>query len=94
MRFLFKPIDNWFIHKDNPKYSSQKNIDIIRKKCINLPYIVFIVELIVPGIVSLIILTLTGSHESTMIIKLSVIIVSFSCLFAVSSYMFSKYFLR
>ncbi|MCI8964850.1 MAG: HAMP domain-containing histidine kinase [Clostridia bacterium] len=90
MRFLFKPIDNWFIHKDNPKYSSQKNIDIIRKKCINLPYIVFIVELIVPGIVSLIILTLTGSHESTMIIKLSVIIVSFSCLFAVSSYMFSK----
>ena len=87
---VFKPIDEWYKNKNDLKYNNSKNIDIIRKRCLNLPYIIFLVELIIPSIICFTILSITGSHEKTMILKITTLIVAFTFLLAVTSYIFTK----
>ena len=81
---VFKPIDEWYKNKDDLKYNNSRNIDTIRKRCLNLPYIIFLVELIIPSIICFTILSITGSHEKTMILKITTLIVAFTFLLAVT----------
>ena len=90
MKLLFKKIDEWYKDKGNIKYNNPKHMNEIRKKCLNLPFQVYFVELIVPAVVALIFLSITGSHETAMISKIAVLLISFTSLFAVSSYIFTK----
>ena len=91
---VFKPIDEWYKNKDDLKYNNSRNIDTIRKRCLNLPYIIFLVELIIPSIICFTILSITGSHEKTMILKITTLIVAFTFLLAVTSYIFTKNLFR
>ena len=91
---VFKPIDEWYKNKDDLKYNNSRNIDTIRKRCLNLPYIIFLVELIIPSIICFTILSVTGSHEKTMILKITSLIVAFTFLLAVTSYIFTKSLFR
>lgn len=91
---VFKPIDEWYKNKDDLKYNNSRNIDTIRKRCLNLPYIIFLVELIIPSIICFTILSITGSHEKTMILKITSLIVAFTFLLAVTSYIFTKSLFR
>lgn len=91
---VFKPIDEWYKNKDDLKYNNSRNIDTIRKRCLNLPYIIFLVELIIPSIICFTILSITGSHEKTMILKITTLIVAFTFLLAVTSYIFTKSLFR
>lgn len=91
---VFKPIDEWYKNKDDLKYNNSRNIDTIRKRCLNLPYIIFLVELIIPSIICFTILSITGSHEKTMILKITALIVAFTFLLAVTSYIFTKSLFR
>ena len=91
---VFKPIDEWYKNKDDLKYNNTKNIDAIRKRCLDLPYIVFFVELIIPAIICFTILSITGSHEKTMILKITTLIIAFTFLLAVTSYIFTKNLFR
>ena len=91
---VFKPIDEWYKNKDDLKYNNSRNIDTIRKRCLNLPYIIFLVELIIPSIICFTILSITESHKKTMILKITTLIVAFTFLLAVTSYIFTKSLFR
>lgn len=86
----FKSIDKWYQLPDDEKYKDKVFLAKLRKKCFKLPYMLFFVELLIPILVSLLVLCLTGSHYDIMIFKLLFLIVSFSLFLAVTSYVFSK----
>ena len=90
-KLLLKDIDNWYITKDNSKIHNNKNTILkIRKKCFNLPYIIFLVEIFLPtfGISS--VLFLTGSHNIVMFFKILIILISLVFLLAIFTYILSK----
>lgn len=90
-KLLLRDIDNWYVNKDNTSYSYDiKYIQKIRKKCFNLPYIIFLFELLLPTIGISAVLFFTGSHHTIMLLKILVIVVSFVLLLAVFTYIFSK----
>ena len=89
-KFCLKDIDNWYRLDDKDKYSDTKLINKIRKQCFNLPYIIFLIELIVPLIFIVVFLSITGSHGGVMIFKVTVFIASLSFALAVCSYTFAK----
>lgn len=90
-KILLKDIDEWYKNKENHKsnYNSE-NIKKIRKKCFSLPYIIFLIEILLPTIGVAIIIFLTGSHHNIMILKILVIVVSLLLLLAVLTFIFSK----
>ncbi|MBP3462996.1 MAG: HAMP domain-containing histidine kinase [Clostridia bacterium] len=90
VKILFKPIDNWYKNPDSKKYNDYKQVNIIRKKCFSLPYILFLVELIIPIAGIVLVLTLTGSHHPIMIFKIILLLFSFLLFFSATSYIFSK----
>lgn len=89
-KFFLRDIDNWYLNKENSQISNSDTIQTIRKKCFNLPYIIFIAEILLPTIGITSVVLLTGSHHNIMIIKILVLIISFVLLLAVFTYIFSK----
>ena len=90
-KILLKDIDDWYINKDNAKiYNNKKLISKIRKKCFNLPYLIFLFELIFPTIGISAVIFFTGSHHIIMLFKILIILLSFVFLLAVFTYIFSK----
>lgn len=76
---------------DKIKNASEEEINAIRKKAFNYPYLMFVFEIIVPTIV--VALLLVAFHtEYELIIRLSTVVLSFSAVFATFSYMISKKF--
>ena len=90
-KLLLRDIDKWYLNKDKENYSYDiKYIQKIRKKCFNLPYIIFLFELLLPTIGISAVLFFTGSHHAIMLLKILVIVISFVLLLAVFTYIFSK----
>lgn len=89
-KFLLRDIDKWYKLDDSEKYKNQKLIRKIRKKCFNLPYIIFSFEVIIPIILTVIFLSITGSHHRIMVFKILVLIISFLLLLAVYSFIIAK----
>lgn len=89
-KLLLRDIDNWYKNDSPDKYNDVKTIKKIRKKCFNLPYIIFLAEIILPIIGAILILAITGSHHSAMLSKLFILLISSTMLLSVLSYIFSK----
>lgn len=90
IKISFKNIDKWYQLADDQKYQDKKFLTKLIRKCFQLPYILFLLELIIPILVSLLILCLTGSHYDIMLFKLLFLLISFSLFLAVTSFVFSK----
>ncbi|MDO5557488.1 MAG: hypothetical protein Q4G05_04515 [Clostridia bacterium] len=88
IHFLLKDIDEWYVQRNNPKYKDSNFINKIRKKCFNLPYLLFVFELIIPILLTTLFLLLTGSHDTIMITKILIFIFSFLLLLDVYSFVF------
>lgn len=90
-KLLLKDIDNWYMNRDNSKIYNDKNIILkIRKKCFNLPYIIFLIEILLPTVGISGVLFFTGSHHIVMFFKILVILVSLVFLLAIFTYILSK----
>ena len=85
-KFLLKDIDKW----SKTKKATPTEIRKIRKKCLQLPYTFFAIETLIPFLASVIILSITGSHYPIMILKIVLLLLSFTTLLAVISFVFSK----
>ena len=89
-KILLRDIDKWYRIPEEEKYSDLEKIKKIRKKCFNLPYFFFAFELLVPSTVVFFILSITGGHSAIMIFKIIALVLSFTSLLAVTSFIFSK----
>ena len=89
-KFLLKDIDRWYKSPADKRYKDKEKINLIRKKCLTLPYIIYIFEILTPSIVTIIVLSLTGSHFNIMIAKIIILLASFSVLLGVATFIFSK----
>ena len=77
IKLLLKDIDLWYMNRKNKSINTdKKTIANIRKKCFNLPYLVFLSEVLLPTIGISSVLFFTGSHHSIMIVKILVLIIS------------------
>lgn len=90
IKIVFRSIDKWYELPLEHKHKDKDLIIALRRKCFRLPYLLFFFELFIPVIVSILVLFLTGSHHYIMIYKILFLIISFSLLLAVASYVFSK----
>ncbi len=90
-KLSLRDIDQWYINRSSPDYNTDKKLINIRKKCVNLPYTLFISELILPTIVITGIIFFTGSHDILMIMKIFILIVTLVLALSTSTYMFSKH---
>lgn len=89
-KVLLKDIDDWYKSPDKYKYSNPKKVIQVRKKCFNLPYLFYIFEVTVPSLSAFIVLSITGSHYPIMIAKIVLLLLSFTILLAIVSFIFSK----
>ena len=89
-KFLLRDIDKWYRLPDDEKYSDLNLIKKVRKKCFNLPYIIFTLELLTPPVITATFLVITGSHQPIMIIKTLVLIISVLLILSVCSFIFAK----
>ena len=89
-KFLLRDIDKWYKLPDEKKYSDLSLIKKVRKKCFNLPYIVFLLELLIPPCITAALLFATGSHQPIMIIKILVLVISALLILSVCSFIFAK----
>jgi len=91
--FLMKTlsdIDKWPELITDNSIKAQNRLQKIRKKCINLPYMIYIGQITIALVVLIIILIVTGSHPTTMIYKVVILVFSFATLAALFSFIFSK----
>lgn len=86
----FKIVDKFYLSNDSNKYNDIKLIKKVRKKCFSLPYIIPIIEVMLPAVSALLVLILTGSHLSVMLVKILIATFAFSIILAVLSFIFSK----
>ncbi|MBQ7410304.1 MAG: HAMP domain-containing histidine kinase [Clostridia bacterium] len=89
-KFALKDIDKWYKMSLTKRYSDKEQIKLIRKKCLTLPYQFYMFEILTPSIITILVLSLTGSHLSIMIAKIIILLASFSILLGVVSFIFSK----
>ena len=89
-KILLKDVDEWYIDQSKDKYFDLTRIKIMRSKCISLPYVFFVIEMFLPFIITILILSITGSHSNIMIGKILILLQSFAFLLAVVSFVFSK----
>lgn len=85
---LFRGIDDWK-HLDQNNESDLKKLKLIRKKCINLPYIIYVAQILLPITALLILYSILGFWDAATL-KLTVILFSFCTLAATVSFIFSK----
>lgn len=91
LKLLLKDIDLWYKNSKNKSINTdKKTIAKIRKKCFNLPYLVFLAEILFPTIGISSVIFFTGSHHSIMIVKILILIISITFLLAIFTYIFSK----
>ena len=88
IKIFLRDVDDWYTNKD--KKTNKHTVEKIRKKCFNLPYIIFFIELFLPTLGIMFVLLLTGSHHGVMIGKIMVLVLSFALLLASFTYIFSK----
>ena len=88
IKIFLRDVDDWYTNKD--KKTNKHTVEKIRKKCFNLPYIIFFIELFLPTLGIMFVLLLTGSHHGIMIGKIMVLVLSFALLLASFTYIFSK----
>lgn len=89
-KFLLRDIDKWYALNDAYKYQDANLIKKIRKKCFNLPYVIAFCEIIVPLILTIIFLFITGSHDVIMIAKICLLITCFLIILSICSNIFAK----
>lgn len=90
---LLKGINKWEKYLYEDSLESQKNLKEIRKKCLNLPYLIYISLLffmVIPVIVVLVILTAINKTTFYYIPKIAILIFSFISLTGIISLIFSK----
>ena len=88
-KYMLKDVDKWF---KNPEKATEKEIEKVREKCLILPYKFLAIEILVPFLVATTLLSITGSHYPIMILKIVLLLTSFSVLLAISSFTLSKNF--
>ena len=89
-KIMLRDVDKWYKDDKKTKFTDLDRLQAIRKKCLTLPYLFFAIEVLVPSTVAFIILSITGSHSAIMIGKIILLLMSFSLLLAVVSFIFSK----
>lgn len=96
LRLALKGVDDWvkLVNKEQT-YKDSVKLKKIRKKCLNLPYIIYLCQLVIPLFAIIFILTLivhlpTASQKLILIFKISVLIFSFGTLAALISHIYSK----
>lgn len=89
-KFALRDIDKWYKTSLTKRYNDKEQIKLIRKKCLTLPYQFYMFEILTPSIITILVLSLTGSHLSIMIAKIIILLASFSILLGVVSFIFSK----
>lgn len=89
-KFTLRDIDKWYKTSLTKRYNDKEQIKLIRKKCLTLPYQFYMFEILTPSIITILVLSLTGSHLSIMIAKIIILLASFSILLGVVSFIFSK----
>lgn len=89
-KFLLKDIDRWYKSPADKRYKDKEKIKLIRKECLTLPYIFYVFEILTPSIITMVVLSLTGSHFNIMIAKIIILLTSFSILLGVATFIFSK----
>ena len=89
-KIMLKDVDEWYKDDTKSKFTDLDRLQAMRKKCLTLPYLFFAIEVLVPSTVAFIILSITGSHSAIMIAKIILLLLSFSLLLAVVSFIFSK----
>ncbi len=89
-KIALKDIDKWYKISLTKRYSDKEKIKQIRMKCLTLPYQFYMFEILTPSIVTILFLSLTGSHLSIMIAKIIMLLATFSILLGVVSFIFSK----
>ena len=72
------------------KDSSKVKVSTLRKKCFNLPFIIFAAEVFIPTILAMLFLFITGSHHVIMVVKLILLLISTMLILADVSYIFTK----
>ena len=90
LKTLLKDVDNWYMDKSIKKFMDFKRIKKMRSKCLVLPLVFFAIEMFLPFIVTIILLSITGSHSNIMIGKILILLQSFAFLLSVVSFIFSK----
>ena len=88
-KYMLKDVDKWF---KNPEKATEKEIEKVREKCLILPYKFLAIEILIPFLVATTLLSITGSHYPIMILKIVLLLTSFSVLLAISSFTLSKNF--
>ena len=89
LKFVFNKMD--LKHKNITSTSSNSEILKLREQCINFPYIMFLVELIVPTFIVSLLLVLFNT-DSELNIRLTIVTFSFVALYAIITYMLNKPF--
>ena len=89
-KILLKDVDNWYMDPSNEKFFDLDRIQKMRSKCLKLPYVFFGIEMFLPFLITSFILSITGSHSTVMIIKILLLLQSFSFLLSVVTFIFSK----
>lgn len=85
-KILLRNIDKWYSMSDEEKYKDLDLIKKVRKSCFNVPYMFFMLEIILPVILIILVLFLTGSHHRIMITK--ILLLGFSVILVLAVYSF------
>lgn len=90
LKIALREIDKWDDDVKNKRKISKEEKRRVRKRCIDLPYAFYAIEIGVPFVIAIAVLALTGSHAFTMIAKVVILIECFCVIAAVISFIFSK----
>lgn len=89
-KLLLKDVDSWYVDQSSENFFDIDRIKKMREKCLSLPYLFFAIEMFLPFIITILVLSITGSHSNIMIGKILIILQSFAFLLAVVSFISSK----
>lgn len=88
LKFIYKKLS---LSDENLTNPSKEYIDNLRNKAFNYPYMMLLIELCVPSII-IAILLFAFNTEAELVLRITTIAFSFSAVYAIISYMFSKKF--
>lgn len=93
LRIILRDIDGWKNLLSENTSDSKKKINVIRKKCLSLPYRIYITQILVPNVFIIVIMSLPFiglTFFDLTIIKIWILLFSFTTLGAVIMYIFSR----
>lgn len=88
LRFVYSKLS---LSSDKANVNSSDYINSLRKKAFNYPYIMLLLELFVPSIIVSILLFIFNT-EAELVLRITIVVFSFSAIFATFSYMLNKKF--